>query len=94
MANGIDFPEANFTFGPPRGMTEDEVKSLRVFTMGEGANREIISKWQLSEAELSEVRDTGVIWLYVCGDSHPPVFITGSYPFLSEMDTRQLKLPL
>jgi hypothetical protein len=93
MATGIDFPEANFTYGPPAGMTEDQVKSLRVFTgpthSEDRLDREVISKWQLTPEELAEIARTGVVWLYIIGDGHPPVYVTGTSPFASVTKTEE-----
>lgn len=82
MAKGIDFEEANFTFGPPEGMTEEDCHSLRVFR--DTNAHQIVSKWELSLAELEEVIHTGVVWLYVFGDSLHPVYVTGAYPFVTQ----------
>ena len=40
-----------------------------------------ISKWELSEEEMAEVASTGVVWLHVWADRHPPVSVSGQNPF-------------
>ena len=84
MAQFIDFPESNLTFG---GWEEDgdrpEVGNLRVFKSEETFGKPIASStscWKLTEEELAEVAQTGLIWLTVLGDGHPAVFVMGTRP--------------
>lgn len=77
MAQGIGFPESNWTMGPPEGMTEDQVKPLAVHK----SPGQFVSKWQLTPAEQAEVAKTGVVWVFIIGSAHPPIYIDGTYPF-------------
>jgi hypothetical protein len=73
MGRPRGFPEMNFTFGAPPGR-EDEVIPLPCLrTPGR-----IVSCWELSAAELAEVRRTGRVWLsYWTPGAPTPVFVTG-----------------
>jgi hypothetical protein len=46
-----------------------------------GETQVIISCWQLSEAEIMEIRKTGKVWLHLYGLAHPPVTIEARNPF-------------
>lgn len=91
MAKGIDFPQANFTFSAPEGM-EATCSNLPVFR--DRAAHQAVSKWELSPAEIEEINRTGHVWLFVLGDEHPVVYVTGGYPFVTPDDIQQLPLPL
>lgn len=75
MAEMRHFPEANMTLRAPPG--RDDVRDLPSFRHEGGP----ISCWQLSEKEMEEVRQTGIVWLHVQGPTHPPVYIGGERPF-------------
>ena len=71
MAEPIQFPQANSTW-----VGVGEVEDLPSYR----ENVESISCWKLTEAELDEVKRTGVVWLHVWG-GHPPVSLAGESPF-------------
>jgi hypothetical protein len=48
---------------------------MRVFR--DVANKQLVSCWKLSPEEISMVLHTGCVYLFVLGDRHPPVHITG-----------------
>ena len=77
MAKGIDFDEANFTWG---GGSPD-VDDLCAHVFRQDGIPVTISKWQLTKEELFEVINTGCVWLRVWGSKHPPVFVGGHHPF-------------
>lgn len=81
----IQFPESNFTFEKPKGMTDEQCLPLSVF---KGKNPDdfpvIISKWQLSKEDLEEINKTGTIWLQVLGEVTPPIGIFTEYPFVKK----------
>lgn len=72
MARGIDWPQTNAEMGPPQGMDETQVNSLRVFQ-----NREYcVSAWRLSDEEIAEIVRTKTVFLAVMmGGRMPPVYI-------------------
>jgi len=84
MAVGVPFPEANLILGPPtpEDAAADTVYSLHVHRYRDlDGNPHVISKWQLSAEELEEVMRTGVIWFSCWGNTHPPIWLSGTDPF-------------
>ena len=75
MAEMRHFPESNCTLLAPE--CREDVADLPVFRHNGG----VISCWQLTEEEVSEVMRTGLIWLHVNGPTHPPVYVNGKRPF-------------
>lgn len=82
MATAKEFPEQNFKFIRPAGMTEEECGDLPVYMDGQ----EIVSCWELSGEELDEVKRTGCVWLMVFGQITPPVCVLGVTPFVHMAD--------
>lgn len=73
MGRPTDFAEANACLGAPHGC-ETEVVALPIRRDGQT----LVSCWQLSDAEIEEVRATGLVWLSVWGArTQPPVLVTG-----------------
>ena len=42
---------------------------------------QLISMWQPDDDDIQRLRDGGAIWIYVVGQSHPPVMVTTQHPF-------------
>lgn len=74
------FDEANGTLGPPQGISEDDVSSLRVWRGLCGNQRVVISCWRPTRAEMDEIARTGRVWLYMWGDTMPPALVSGDPP--------------
>jgi hypothetical protein len=78
-----DFPERNFVFTKPSGMTDEQCSDLPVW---KGNDRDgfpiIVSKWKLSKEDLEEINRTGEIWLSLTGNGMPPVSVFTEYPFV------------
>jgi hypothetical protein len=74
MAVPVDFPGANLTLGPPKGMTEEEVRSMPVHH----AKNHFISCWYLSDSEIEEIVRTRCVWQTLMGSGAQPSFISGS----------------
>lgn len=72
-----NFEESNQLFGPPKGMTEDEVHTLYTYK----GDRQVISCWKVTQEELEEIQKTGRVWLIVMGNDMPPVNLSGTFPF-------------
>lgn len=72
MAQPVGFEGTNFTFTAPDGM-EDTVQDLSVCKF----DGHTVSCWRLTEAELAQVVETGVVWLQVTGHRMPPVYLSG-----------------
>lgn len=88
MAEACGFEEANTSLGPPAGMTEDQVHTLRVFRGADTSGQPVvISCFKLAAEELAEVNRTGRVWLGVLGTSMPPVWVFGTKPFETQEST-------
>lgn len=74
MGRPVNFEAVNTRFGPPKGVSEEEVCTLPAYVDA----RHIISCWQLDEEELKEVTETGVVYLTIVGQGMPPVFVGSS----------------
>ena len=85
MAKGVSFPEANAVLGAPS--PEDEaagtVYGLPVHRYRDlDGNPHTLSKWELSDEEVDEVRRTGCVWFNSWGTTHAPMWISGTDPFV------------
>ena len=78
-----NFDEANMTLGPPVGVSEDRVQSLRVHrgTFHDTSEAFVLSCYKVTQEELDEINKTGRVWLYVLGPTMPPVILSGVHPF-------------
>lgn len=72
MAEPAAFPEANDVLRAPPGM-EDVVTRLPI----RRADGCVISCWRFSAEEIAEILRTGVAWLAVMGQTHPPLMVSG-----------------
>jgi len=83
MMPAIEFKEANFTFGKPADMTDEQCYALQVF---KGIDTEgmpvIISKWILNQDELKMIQETGCMYLRITGSGMPPVSLEVENPFI------------
>lgn len=78
----VNFEQANTNLGPPKGKTEDEVGTLRVFR-GESADGQkvVISKWKLTKEEVAHLLAGECLYLWVYGETMPPVALDTESPF-------------
>lgn len=68
----VSFPEANLMLIKPESMTDEECRSLGVYTDG----RECISKWHFDFWKRLSVLFFGTVWLSVLsGSTQPPVWL-------------------
>lgn len=65
----ITFKYQSCILEKPKDMTDEECAPLPVFIQGTAK----ISKWELSEKEIGQVKKEGFIWIIVYGDIHPPI---------------------
>jgi len=73
MANPVGFQGANHVFHAP--INTPDCRDLETLFTGD----QIISCWRLTEEELKQVNETGVVWLSVyTKSSPPPVLVSGS----------------
>lgn len=78
MAEPSNFDWSNAAYGPPEGMTEEQVQTIFAYHGVDRAYdcKRVVSCWKLTKEELEEVNRTGRIWLNCLGGL-PPHFITG-----------------
>ena len=87
MAVGIEFPQANLVLRAP---TPEDAAAGTVYDLHVHRYRDldgqphVLSKWQLSADELEEVKRTGVIWFSCWGQTHPPMWLSGTDPFVAK----------
>lgn len=77
-----NFDQSNMIFGPPDGMTEDQCRSLFAFQGSmSGGTPVVITCWKPTKDDLECINRGGRVWLYIMGDTQPPVIITTENPF-------------
>lgn len=83
----VDFPERNFIYTKPEGMTAEQCSDLPVWRgptklEADGSHVNIIvSKWKLNKEDLEEVQKTGCIYLSITTLQQPPVSLFTENPF-------------
>lgn len=81
--NALSFPEANIIFGPPSGMTPEQVRSVPAFVgqvhggSCDGIDLAVVA-YKLTLEELACLTRTGTIYLTCCGGL-PPHFLSFSF---------------
>ena len=78
---GVLFPEATTKLLPPEGH-EDHIHALHVWRHPGGGM--LISKWRMTWHERLCCLFTGHVWYMCWGDTHPPMSIEASHPFVTE----------
>lgn len=87
MAKAIPFKEANIEMKAPPGM-EDLVEDVQVFGVKGPRNSNLyFTCWALTDAEIEEVKRTGVIWVGIMGGPMQPVMVSGTKPFTPHIST-------
>jgi hypothetical protein len=77
-----NFEHSNSVLGPPPGVSEDDVRSLNVWQgIAGGTQPVVISCWKPTKDELEEIARTGRVYLYVYGQTMPPVAIESKDPW-------------
>ena len=77
MAEGVPFKEANAVMKGGEGVNDLDVALIQ----HPCGTRVIVSCWQLTKPEIDEIVRTGKVWLYIMGQSMPPVCISSERPF-------------
>lgn len=84
----VTFDHANFTFGKPPSMTEEQCASLHVWKGTAPIDDRgtlmpcIISKWQPSKEDIEAINKGEGIWLSITGSGMPPVSLFTENPFV------------
>lgn len=76
------FDESNGYLDRPPDMTDDECGPLSVFR----DSQYVISCWKLTVEELETLTRTGRVWLWIVGQSMPPVSLTVDSPFTKKTE--------
>lgn len=71
MGRPVDFAGTNMTLGPPKGMTEDQVQTVKAYH----GNGQFVLCWKMSPEELDEINATGMVWLSLMGTGLQPSFV-------------------
>lgn len=79
----ITFPEVNIRYGPPPGMTEDQVRTVHCWQgyAGRGScdgSLMVVTAWQPRPEELAALNAGSPVFLTVLGGL-PPHFITTNF---------------
>lgn len=83
----VTFDQANFTFGKPPDMTDEQCSSLHVYKGECPVNEQgtmmpvIISKWQPSKEDIEAINKGAAIFLSITGQGMPPVSLFTENPF-------------
>jgi hypothetical protein len=86
----VSFPENNFVFTKPQGMTDEQCSDLPVWRGNVPVDEAgtmfpaIISCWQLSKEDIEEIQKTGRIWLSITATGMPPVSVFAENPFVPQ----------
>ena len=77
-----NFEEANFTFGKPENMSDEQCLGLRVF---KGSDLDgfpvIVSKWLPNKEDIEAIVKGEPIFLTITGEGMPPVSLQTENPF-------------
>lgn len=72
MGNGVEFPGANRRYAPPEGVSEEQCKTLHVFTNGKC----LVSCWEFTDEEIAEIVRTRRAFVSVwSGGTLFPIFV-------------------
>lgn len=79
------FDESNHVLGRPPGTTAEQCDPLSVWVgkCEDGLPR-VISCFKLTKEELQEINRTGRVWLFVMGQTMPPVALQTAHPWKSQ----------
>lgn len=91
---GVKFPQQTTIYGKPAGWKDEDCYGLPVaqayyFNSEKGSVPCLISCWELTPEELTEVQKTGKIYLSITGTGMPPVCLFAENPFPVEYDKDQ-----
>jgi hypothetical protein len=76
------FDEENCVLDGPPGTTSAEVAPLSVWRGVQlDGTPVVISCWKVTKEELERIQKTGRIWIYVMGDTMPPILPVGFNPW-------------
>jgi hypothetical protein len=78
----IDFKEMNWTYGPPKGMTEEDCGSLDCYRNLE--DRTVTTKWKLTWKERFKIFFSGILWVCTLGIPPQPIALNTVTPFQTE----------
>lgn len=80
----VPFPEMNFTYTKPEGMTDEQCGSLPCFR----GDSFTVSCWRLTPRDRLRVLFRGKLWLMLMMNGHPPVCITPESPFATKTEVK------
>lgn len=83
MGRGVSFPEQNLTLvGTPEERAAGTVYDLHAFRFRDlDGLHNVITCWELDDAEIEEVIRTRRVWTRVVAPTQPPMCVQGNNPF-------------
>lgn len=76
------FEQSTHFLGRPPDMTDEQCDPLSVANVvTTDGTPFVVSCWKITAEELAEIQRTGRVWLMVCGQTMPPVIVSGVSPF-------------
>jgi len=80
MLHPSAFDESNAVFGPPSGMTEDEVYSLCAATIVWGGFPAVLTCWKPTFEQIDHMKETGRLWIATMGKGMVPITVCAKNP--------------
>ena len=75
------FEEETVVFGPPVGMTEEQVYSLCASQIEYDGDPAIVTCWKVTKESLQALQKTGRIWVITTGAGLVPMIVQTDKPF-------------
>ncbi len=73
----IPFIQSNVILRRPPEMTEEECQDMEVcVTVDDSGNQLTISKWEVTEEDIDNIRKNGGIFVGIIGNLIPPIFLS------------------
>ncbi len=76
----IGFDRSNMILGPPDGMNEDQVRTVRAHIGISAGSCVVTTCWKIDVEELEAIKRTGRVWVTVSGTTMPPMRVSGHEP--------------
>jgi hypothetical protein len=80
----VAFPQVNFTYTKPDGLTDEQCGSLPCYR----SETLTVSCWRLSPRDRLRCLMGGKVWLLLMMNGHPPVCVTPESPFQKKTEPK------
>ena len=85
----VSFDESNGVLGEPAEIHGIESNCQSVCFSNHNGQPVVISCWKMTKEELEEINRTGRVWMGMFGTVAPPMWLSGTKPFLKGTNERQ-----